>query len=62
MRNSTEERGLTHLGQEKESLPGTDIEAGLAERDVDLIDKEKEPKLTDTEWNRLITCERPCSR
>ena len=27
-RNSTEERGLTHLGQEEESLPGTDIEDG----------------------------------
>ena len=62
VRNSNAERGLTHLGQEEESLPGTDIEEGWIERDVDLIDREKEPNLTDTEWNRLTTCERPCSR
>ena len=44
MRPRTEEQGLTNLGYEDESLPGTEIEEGETERDVDLTDREKEPK------------------
>ena len=62
VRPSTEEQGLGNLGQEAEPLPGTEIDEGETERDVDLIDRGKEPKLSDSEWNRLRTCERPCSR
>ena len=29
---------------------------------MDLIDREKEPKLTEKEWGRLKTCEGPCSK
>ena len=29
---------------------------------MDPIDREKEPKLTDKEWNRLAKYERPCSK
>ena len=56
---STEEPGLAKLGQEIESLPGTDLEEGEIERDINLLDKEKEPKPNTSEWNRLKTCERP---
>ena len=44
VRPSTEELGLRNLGQEEESLPGTEIDEGETERDVDLIDREKGPK------------------
>ena len=44
VRPRTEEQGLTNLGYEDESLPGTEIEEGETERDVDLTDREKEPK------------------
>ena len=59
VRTSTEEPGLGNLGHEAESIPGTEIEEGETEREVDLINREKEPKLTASEWNRLKTCERP---
>ena len=62
MRPSTEEQGLANIGKEAESLPGTEIGEGEIDRGVDLIDREKEPKLSDSEWNRLRTCERPCSK
>ena len=62
MRPSTEEPGFGNLGQEIESLPGTDIEEGETERGVSLLDKEKEPKRNASEWNRLKTCERPCAK
>ena len=62
MRNGTEELGKSQTGKEEESLPGTEIEEGQTERDIDLIDRGKEPKLTEEEWSRLGTCERPCSK
>ena len=62
MRPSAEEPGLGNLGREIESLPATDIEQGEIERDINLLDKEKEPKLNTSEWNRLKTCERPCTK
>ena len=49
VRRSTANQGLRHLGQE-ESLPGTEIYDGETERDVDLVDREKEPKLAESEW------------
>ena len=62
MRTSNEEPGLANLGKEIESLPGTDIDEGEIEREIDLLDREKEPKLAASEWNRLKTCERPCAK
>ena len=60
--SSTEEPGLENLGREIESLPGTDIEGGETEREIDLLDREKEPKLNAIEWIRLKTCERPWTK
>ena len=44
MRPITEEQGLGNLGQEAESLTGTEIDEGETERDVDLIDMGKGAK------------------
>ena len=61
VRPITEEPGLGDLGQEKEPPPWTDIEEGETEREraIDLLDREKGPKLNAGEWGRLKTCERP---
>ena len=56
VRNSTEQMGRRQTGKEEESLPGTEIEEGQTERDIDLIDRGKEPKLTEKERSRLKTC------
>ena len=62
VRAGTKELGIPRTEGEGESLPGTEIEAGIAERNKELIDRTKEPKLTVTEWNRLERCEIPCSK
>ena len=62
MRTRTEEPVLGYLGHEAESIPATEIEEGETEREADLINREKEPKLTASEWNRLKTRERPCAK
>ena len=61
-RPSTDEPGLGNLGREIESLPGTEVEEGETERGMDLLDREKGPKISAIEWNRLKTCERPCAK
>ena len=62
VREGTEEPGLENIGHEAESIPATEVEEGETEREVDLINREKEPKLTASEWNRLKKCERPCTK
>ena len=32
------------------------------DREINLLDREKETKLNSSEWNRLKTCERPCTK
>ena len=59
MRTSTDEPGMGNLGQEVESTPVTEIEEGETERDIDLLNRDKEPKLSAIEWGRLKTRERP---
>ena len=59
MRTSTDEPGMGNLGQEVESTPVTEIEEGETERDIDLLNRDKEPKLSASERNRLKTRERP---
>ena len=52
VRPGTDEPGLGNLGREIESLPGTEIEEeeeGETEREMDLLDREKEPKLNASE-------------
>ena len=44
------------------SIPGTEIAEGITERNKELIDMTKGPKLTVAEWIRLERCERPCSK
>ena len=62
VREGTEEPGLENIGHEAESIPATEVEEGETEREVDLINREKEPKLTAIERNRMKTCERPCTK
>ena len=63
MRPSAEDQRLRHLGQEEEPLTGTEIGDVETERDVDFIDRGgKSQKLTESEWRRLGTCERQCSK
>ena len=62
VRASAEDLGVSRIGGVGESLPGTEIEEGIAERSKELIDRTKEPKLTVAEWSRLKRCERPCSK
>ena len=62
MRNITEDQGDSQTGVESEALLGTEIEEGQTERDINLIDRGKEPKITEKEWSRLGTCDRPCSK
>ena len=57
MRNIAEELGKSQTGKEEESLTGTEIEEGQTERDLDLIDRAKVPKLKEKEWSRLETCD-----
>ena len=49
------------LGGETEEIGNEIPESidGVEERDLDAIDTKKDPKLTISQWNKLITCERP---
>ena len=60
MRECTEELGAPQTEEEKGDFP--DIEEAITERNLDVVDMSKEPKLTLEEWNRLKACDRPCSK
>ena len=60
MRGSNEEPGIPKMEEIEDEMPET-LE-GVGERDLNVVDTTKEPKLTIAEWNRLKTCERPCSK
>ena len=60
VRECTEELGAPPAGEEEGDFP--EIEEGITERNIDLVDMSKEPKLTLEEWNRPKACGRPCSK
>ena len=35
---------------------------GVEERDLNVVDTTKGPNLAVSEWSKLVTCERPCSK
>ena len=57
VRNSTEEMGKSQTGGERDSPPGADVEGGITEIDMEMMDREKDPELTEKERIRLKTCE-----
>ena len=46
--------------EEEEEIPGSIY--GEEEGNLNVVDTTMEPMLTKTEWNKLKTCERPCSK
>ena len=62
VRASTEVLGNSQTEGDEGSIPGTEMEEWVTERNMDLIDMAKGPKLTVAEWSRLKRCDRPCSK
>ena len=60
VRGSTEEPGIPKMEEIEDGMPGTLDGAG--ERDLNVVDATKEPKLTIAERNRHKTNERPCPK
>ena len=60
VRGSTEGMGVPKMEEIEDEIP--EKSEGVEERDLNVVDTTKEPKLTIAERNRLMTCERPCSK
>ena len=60
MRGSTEELAVPKMEEIEDGIP--EKLDGAEERNLNVADATKEPKLTIADRNRLRTCERPCSK
>ena len=60
VRERTEELEEPKTAEVDEEIPAS--VDGIEEMNLHLVDMAKEPRLTIAEWDKLKTCERPCSK